>query len=90
MKKSELKQLIKEAIVAEFASNNIDMALKAINADPITKGLGAYKEDEEDNFIIFRVKPDLEQIKALGKMISNIKIGPHPEKPGKFSAKFKK
>ncbi len=87
MKKSELKQLIKEAIVAEFASNDIDMALKAINADQTTKGLGAYKED---NFIIFKVKPNLEQIKALGKMVSNIKVGPHPEKPGKFSAKFEK
>lgn len=87
MKKSELKQLIKEAIVAEFASNNIDTALKAINADPSTSRLGAYKED---NFIIFKVKPDIKQIDALGKIISNIKIGPHPEKPGEFSAKFEK
>jgi hypothetical protein len=86
MKKSELKQLIKEAIT-EVASHNIDMALKMINAEPITSTLGAYKED---NFIIFKVKPNMEQIKALGKMISNIKIGPHPEKPGKFSAKFEK
>jgi len=87
MKRSELKQLIKEAIIAEFASNDIDMALKAINADPITKGIGAHKED---NFIIFRVKPDAKQIEALGKMIGKIKIGAHPEKPGKFSAKFEK
>jgi tetrahydromethanopterin S-methyltransferase subunit B len=87
MNKLKLKQLIREAIVAEFASNDIDMALKAISADPTTKGLGAYKED---NFIIFKVKPNLEQIKALGKMVSNIKVGPHPEKPGKFSAKFEK
>jgi hypothetical protein len=87
MKKSELKQIIKEAIIAEFASNDIDMALRAINADPVTKGIGAHKED---NFIIFRVKPNDEQINALGKMISKIKIGSHPEKPGKFSAKFEK
>lgn len=87
MKKSELKQLIREAIISEFASNDIDMALKAINTEPITSTLGAYKED---NFIIFKVKPNIEQIKALSKIISNIKIGPHPEKPGKFSAKFEK
>lgn len=86
MKKSELKQLIREAIV-EAASHDIDMALKMINTDPITKGIGAHKED---NFIIFRVKPDAKQIEALGKIISKIKIGPHPEKPGKFSAKFGK
>ena len=86
MKKEQLKQLIKEAIT-EAASHDIDMALRMINADPITKGIGAHKED---NFIIFRVKPNDEQIKALGKMISKIKIGPHPEKPGKFSAKFEK
>ena len=86
MKKSELKQLIREAII-EAASHDIDIALRMINTDPSTKGLGAYKED---NFIIFKVKPNAEQIEALSKMISKIKIGPHPEKPGKFSAKFKK
>jgi hypothetical protein len=86
MNKLKLKQLIREAIV-EAASHDIDMALKMINAEPITSTLGAYKED---NFIIFKVKPNTEQIKTLGKMISKIKIGPHSEKPGKFSAKFEK
>jgi hypothetical protein len=82
MKKSELKQLIKEAIV-EVASHDIDMALKFIQNE--LPGLGAKKED---NFIILRSKPDMGQLKVLAKIISKRKIGPHPEKPGVTSIKF--
>jgi hypothetical protein len=82
MKKSELKQLIKEAIV-EVASHDIDMALKFIQNE--LPGLGAKKED---NFIILRSKPDMGQLKALAKITSKRKVGPHPEKPGVISIKF--
>ena len=82
MKKSELKQLIKEAIV-EVASNDIDMALKFIQNE--LPGLGAKKED---NFIILRSKPDMGQLKVLAKLVSGRKIGPHSEKPGVTSIKF--
>ncbi len=82
MKKSELKQLIKEAIV-EVASNDIDMALKFIQNE--LPGLDAKKED---NFIILRSKPDMGQLKVLAKITSKKKVGPHSEKPGVTSIKF--